>query len=431
MAAEHPLVSVVIPSHNYAHFLADAIQSVLAQDYEAIEIMVVDDGSTDDTPSVLKRFDGQVQVVRLDGQGVARARNAGLAASSGEYTVFLDADDLLLPEAVRVLTTHLTRHSETDAVCGAWYACDIRMGETAVVAARIGPGAVLPSILQGNIVTTPSAVMVRRRTLEAVGGFNADLSFTADWEMWIRLAVRGYRFGAVPEPVAIYRIHGGSMTRNLELAARDVWYVLDLYTKDPALPDLQAVRLQACAAMSQYLGKLHLEQGDEEGARRQYHKALAYAPGAAGSLDFYYSMARAIWRHRRLSGSLDVQGAMEAVIAFASGIATSGIAAPGGATSAASAPAARVALMHLAAATVARSTGDQSLALRHLEAALRASWRVVAAKPHRSRACRTCIPLSIADFARAVLRRLGLRAPAGPVPALVSTVMASGGDGRP
>ena len=90
------LVSIVIPTRNYADYVGQAIRSALHQGYQPVEIIVVDDGSTDDTPAVLREFEGAIQVVRLGGLGVSAARNAGLAQAHGEYVVFLDADDLLV-----------------------------------------------------------------------------------------------------------------------------------------------------------------------------------------------------------------------------------------------------------------------------------------------------------------------------------------------
>src|SRR3990172_8271100 len=95
-----PLVTVVIPSHNYARYVGDAVQSVLAQTYVPVEVIVVDDGSTDDTLQVLARFGDRIRVLRLPGHGVAHARNAGLRAAMGEFIVFVDADDVLLPDAL-------------------------------------------------------------------------------------------------------------------------------------------------------------------------------------------------------------------------------------------------------------------------------------------------------------------------------------------
>src|SRR5829696_6977365 len=112
-----PLVSVVIPCYNQAHFLEEAIESVLAQSYKDFEIIVIDDGSTDDTGEVAGRYP-RVRLFRQDNQGLAAARNAGLWRSKGEYLVFLDADDRLLPWALEVGLKHLRAHPECAFVSG-------------------------------------------------------------------------------------------------------------------------------------------------------------------------------------------------------------------------------------------------------------------------------------------------------------------------
>src|SRR5215208_7628052 len=112
-----PLVSVVIPCYNQAHFLGEAIESVLAQSYPYFEIIVVDDGSPDDTSEVAARYP-EVRLVRQENQGVSGARNSGFARSEGEYVVFLDADDRLLPEALEAHLEHLEAHPECAFVSG-------------------------------------------------------------------------------------------------------------------------------------------------------------------------------------------------------------------------------------------------------------------------------------------------------------------------
>ena len=117
--AEAPLVSVVIPCYNQAHFLGEAIESVLAQTYPHLEIIVVDDGSPDNTEEVATRYSG-VRYVQQANQGLAAARNTGLRHSTGAYLVFLDADDRLLPQAVEVGLQQLQAHPECAFTFGKW-----------------------------------------------------------------------------------------------------------------------------------------------------------------------------------------------------------------------------------------------------------------------------------------------------------------------
>jgi hypothetical protein len=411
-----PLVSVVIPSHNYAHFLGEAIQSALDQGYRPIEIIVVDDGSTDDTPAVLGRFAGRVQALRLDGVGVSAARNAGLARATGEYVIFLDADDLLAPGGVAAQVAQGVQDPDLGVVVGAWYVCDTRLGTTALVRSPLRPGSVLPQLLQGNIVTTPSAVMVRRQPLAAAGGFDASLSFTADWEMWIRLARAGVRFAAVETPVAVYRIHAGSMTRNLAKAVQDVTTVHDRCFGDASLDaEARAVEPRARAAMAQYLARQAAEQGDVDRTADLLRQALAYQPAAGDSLEFYHGMARALWRREQLHGRRDLSAAAAALPALI------GVVDP-------AAGLGRQALGHLAVGMVARSAGAWGQAVRALVAALLASPKTTLARPQVAEAVRLLVPLWLTRALRALLERAGLRPGAPPLPPMVSAMARAHGD---
>ncbi|KRT78036.1 MAG: family 2 glycosyl transferase [Armatimonadetes bacterium CSP1-3] len=412
-----PLASVVIPAHNYGRYLAAAVESALGQTYAPLEVIVVDDGSTDDTAEILRGFAGRVRALRLEGRGVAAARNAGLFAAEGEYVLFLDADDLLLPEGVAHLARHLQEHPDADAAYGLWYQCDTRLRRAFIVRSPIRDGPVLPRLFLGNIVATPSAMLLRRQTLIAAGGFDRSLTFTADWEMWLRLARRGCMFGAVPRPVAVYRIHARSMSGDLARAARDVWQVLDRYFSEPTLPrSTAAARPDAYYNMGLYLAKLHLEQGDQDGAVAQLRTALAHRPDRAASLDLYYYLARAIRRRGQLTGTPGVDEVADATLALADRLPAAGL--PNSAE--------RPALVYLAAGLMLRHAGKYRAALRCLGAALHLSPRVAAAPRHIPVIVRICVPPRLAA-ARGVLRHR----PRAAFPPLVATALAAEDTRRP
>src|SRR5919112_3279382 len=155
------LVSVVIPCYNQAHFVGEAIESVLAQSYPHFEIVVIDDGSTDTTSEVAGRYPG-VRCVRQDNQGLSAARNSGLRHSEGEYVVFLDADDRLLPEALEAGLECLKSHPE----------CAIAFGPYRLIASDgsflkqrrqpvVGKDS-YAALLQRNYIGVPAAMMYRR-----------------------------------------------------------------------------------------------------------------------------------------------------------------------------------------------------------------------------------------------------------------------------
>src|SRR5215217_2853327 len=164
-----PLVSVVIPCYNQAHFLGEAIESALAQSHPNFEVVVVNDGSTDDTAEVAARYP-RVRYLRQKNRGLSAARNTGLRHSEGEYVVFLDADDRLLPEALKTGLKCLKAHSE----------CAFASGRYRFIA---GDGSFLKpqrqrfvdkdsyvALLRRNYIGPPAAVMYRRAVFESVGG---------------------------------------------------------------------------------------------------------------------------------------------------------------------------------------------------------------------------------------------------------------------
>jgi glycosyltransferase involved in cell wall biosynthesis len=182
-----PLISVVIPCYNYAHFLGEAIESALAQTYPHLEVIVVDDGSVDNTPAVAARYPG-VRYVRQPNQGLSAARNTGLRCSGGSYLVFLDADDRLLPSALATGLLNLEAEPR----------CAFAVGHVELIA---GDGRFLGtpvqdfplqdqylSLLKANYIWTPGVVMYRRSILESVGGFDKSIPASEDFDLNVRIA---------------------------------------------------------------------------------------------------------------------------------------------------------------------------------------------------------------------------------------------------
>jgi glycosyltransferase involved in cell wall biosynthesis len=185
----HPSISVIIPTYNRAGKLKEAIDSVLAQDYDDFELIVVDDGSTDDTLQILKAYGAKVKVIRQRNQGVSAARNRGIAAASGGLMAFLDSDDLWLPGK---LTTQIDFFKKTpDALICQTEEIWIRNG------VRVNPkerhrkysGMIFEQSLALCLVS-PSAVMVRRGLFEKFGLFDESLPACEDYDMWLRVSCR-------------------------------------------------------------------------------------------------------------------------------------------------------------------------------------------------------------------------------------------------
>lgn len=204
------LVTVVIPCFNQAHFLVDAIESVLAQTHLERELVVVDDGSPDNTTAVAARYRG-VRTVRQDNQGLAAARNAGLREANGRFIVFLDADDLLLPNALEDGVAALRRDPGAAFVFG--------HTEFVMDDGSRPPGPHRPSItgdhyaalLEGCPIMPPAAVIYRREIFDHVAPFDSSLPAGEDYGLYYRIA-RRHSIHCHGQLVTVYRRHPTSMT---------------------------------------------------------------------------------------------------------------------------------------------------------------------------------------------------------------------------
>lgn len=240
--ATAPLVSVVIPSYNHAHFLDQAIASVLAQEYPRVEVVVVNDGSTDDTAAVVARFP-EVRCVEQTNRGLAAARNAGLAVCRGELVVFLDADDRLLPGALETGMRKLTARPAAGFVAG--FSRFISRDGTAQPTDQPRP----PSdeepyvqLLRRNRIRNPATVMFRRAAVEHAGGFRSGVDACADYDLYLRIS-RTHPVVFHEDLVAEYRKHGENMSNNAALMLRQLQRVMQRHRSELADPAyLQALR---------------------------------------------------------------------------------------------------------------------------------------------------------------------------------------------
>jgi glycosyltransferase involved in cell wall biosynthesis len=207
-----PGVAVVVPCFNQAHYLGEAIESVLSQTLRPTEVIVVDDGSEDNSFEVAGRYE-DVKRMRQRNAGVAAARNAGWKESSAEYLVFLDADDRLLPEAVEVGATALERRPQVAFVAG--FSRDIDGGGRVLSGLRqplVGQDHYL-RLLEDCFIWSGSSIVYRRSSLETVGGFDESLGAADDYELYLRLA-RRFPIFCHEAVVTEYRRHGTNTTRD-------------------------------------------------------------------------------------------------------------------------------------------------------------------------------------------------------------------------
>ena len=211
-----PPLTVVIPVYNGENFLRETLESVLAQSSPAVEIIVVNDGSTDHTLSVATEFGERIRVLDRENAGVSASRNAGISAASTEWVALMDHDDLWEKEHLANLADAIARRPDAD-VCYSGGRELIPDPVTGVFhsAAEVMPfptEAELPRMLMERCAFIPSATAVRRSAVLAAGGFDSRYVNLQDWELWLRLFHRGARFIHTPEPTLLYRIHPASRT---------------------------------------------------------------------------------------------------------------------------------------------------------------------------------------------------------------------------
>lgn len=221
-----PKVSVIIPTYNSAAFLVDAVESVLAQTYRDFEILVIDDGSTDDTEQVMERYKGRVHYLRQRNGGVASARNHGIAMSKGHYIAFLDADDTWFPEKLEKQTKALKSDTSARVCYSAFLSVTSDLKPIGVKRSTRWRTALEDLLLQGNIVGSICTVVAERVLFEDLGGFDSELSQCADWDMWVRLAAHS-EFLYIDDPLVTYRQHDSNMSRNAPLLEKDSLRVLE------------------------------------------------------------------------------------------------------------------------------------------------------------------------------------------------------------
>jgi glycosyltransferase involved in cell wall biosynthesis len=273
------LVSVVIATYNMGRYLPQAVRSVLGQSYANVDVQIVDDGSSDDTPAILRQWDREprVRVHRQSNGGQARAKNQGVKLSRGAFVAFLDADDAWLPEKLARQMPLFTGRPEIGVV---YSDCERMDGEGRPLPR--GPtdmhrGRVSGALLIENFVPFPTAI-VRRECLEHHGAFDETLTMGIDYDLWLRLSAH-YQFDFIAEPTARYRIWAGQMSKNYRLRYESGIRIMQRFLeRNPGAVQRSVAR---CAWAHTYTGRgnstLWQEQ-DRVAAFRDYLRALSIQP---------------------------------------------------------------------------------------------------------------------------------------------------------
>jgi glycosyltransferase involved in cell wall biosynthesis len=263
-----PKVSVTIPVFNASQFISQAIESVLNQTYSDYELIVVDDGSTDDTASIVMKYGERLRYIYQKNQGLSSARNTGIEKAEGEYLAFLDADDYWDKEKLKHQVAVLNNSPDTGVVYTALRVVD-KDGHLIEARRCLAKGHIFSNLLTENcVVGSCSSSLIRRKCFEKVGTFDETLSASEDWDLWLRIASH-YSFDFVDLPLTFYRLHAGNMHKDLALMERNVFQVLDKFLKREALnPEVVRRRGEILAQHSLDFALNYFIERDFKNARR-------------------------------------------------------------------------------------------------------------------------------------------------------------------
>ena len=262
-----PAVTVVIPAYNAAETLAPALDSVLNQTFDDLEVIVVDDGSTDDTASVAARFGSPISCIRTENGGVSRARNRGLEEARAELVAFLDADDLWKPEKIERQLRLLRDRPEAGISTTGSEKVDEHLAPIGDAPAGAPGDACEALLLNSMVLGQISSALVRKQLAVEVGGFDERLSQCADWDFFIRLAIRT-AFAVVPQPLLLYRVAASNMSSNIPLLERDTFAVLDRFFSSEAAGPYRGHRRRCYSNHWMILSGSYLQAGDKRSAVR-------------------------------------------------------------------------------------------------------------------------------------------------------------------
>lgn len=278
-------VSAIIPAYNAAWCVSRAIDSALAQDYPGLEVIVVDDGSSDDTPKVLADYGDDIHVVRQVNGGLSNARNTGIQTARGDYVAFLDADDWWLPEKIKTQVKLMRDHPGIGFCSVATNVEDPDGNFLNLWPCPQWQGSFLETLFRENaaVAGSGSGVMVRRELFEKTGLFDEHLKSLEDIDMWMRLAaVAGY--ACVSEPLAVIVKHPDSMSRNLDVMRESAIRVMEKNRSLLPLQQQDGPWRNGMATVFADYSKWQYRIGRRGAALRDLRRAFFFAPLSQGRL---------------------------------------------------------------------------------------------------------------------------------------------------
>lgn len=241
-----PLVSVVTPTYNRCDYIAETLDSILDQDHPAVELIVVDDGSTDETQRVLQPYLDRISLISQPNRGQATAVNEGLRASTGTYVTLVSDDDPLLPGALSKLVLELESRPDVLVAFPDWYIID-GQGEHVAVITNLDYSYV--DMLRHHLCMPGPCALFRRSVLDLVGGWNPRFRWVADYDFWLRIGLHGPML-RVPELLATWRHHVATATTTaprLAMATEQVAVTLEFFQRTDLPDSIRALETEATA----------------------------------------------------------------------------------------------------------------------------------------------------------------------------------------
>ncbi|MFM7202891.1 MAG: glycosyltransferase family 2 protein [Myxococcota bacterium] len=272
----HPTISVVIPTYNRATYLPLSVQSVLAQDVPVLEILIVDDGSTDNTAAVVAELEGPIRYLPQKNAGPATARNHGIREAKGEWVAFLDSDDLWELGKLRRQLELASTDTRIGMVHGAARIIDKEGKLTGELWTKPDyRGACFEKLSIANGVNA-SSVLVKRSLLEHVGGYDTQFAALENWELWLRLSLHCH-FAYSEQPLSRYRIHGGNLIKDLSRTRRAYELLLKKHMEGAQSPPT-FLRRRAYARFYEAFADGHVGRGEYHIAQQLFLKSLFLEP---------------------------------------------------------------------------------------------------------------------------------------------------------
>lgn len=285
-----PKVSVIIPTYNNAGYISDAIDSVLTQTYDDYEIIVIDDGSTDDTKKVLEKYNSKIRYFYQANKGISAARNRGMAEAKGEYIALLDSDDIWFPEKIAMQVETLERNKQIGLVGSLLKVVDRYGNSLGTTKPKKSPG---NSFENGLIdgCPAPSSFVIRRECFDVIGLFDEGLEMFEDLDLYLRISKK-YMIRNIDIPLGCYRIHSSNTTKDdFEVYRNQVAFAkkwLSCIAKESEFDRVRAYLLFMIKKYSRLLVKHNIQKW-------HFYNSLKYLTTYS-----YYQLLSLLWKREGL-----------------------------------------------------------------------------------------------------------------------------------